>query len=66
MNRFNSNPTSDKLPSVQDVQRILREAAFVLKLTAQVKSEMLRDRPARSERPHPIHRTPCPHFGNAV
>lgn len=63
MNRKTNNPANDKLPSVQDVKRILRDAAYVLKLTRLVKEEMLRDVRVRNENRIG---NDCPQFGSAV
>jgi len=66
MDRFTTSSRTTRMTSATpDVDRILRDAAYVLKLTRRVKTEMLRDvqdRGARAaSRPND-----CPNFGTAV
>ena len=63
MNRTNNTEAVNNTPmSTAEVKRLLRDAAFVLRMTRQVKEDMLRDVERRGE----PRTNDCPQFGSAV
>lgn len=66
MNRNNNADNTVTTPGEPNVEQLLRDAAFVLKLTRQVKNQMLRG-VTKGTSTHAGHGTADrPHFGNAV